>query len=61
MVFIFFVIGVIITAIWIDYKISTIVRIFAYKDNESKKESILSFIGLIISSIFWASYLYFWK
>lgn len=51
--------GVLLTTIFLDYKISKIARVISFKETESHKEAITSFICLILASIFWAIYLSF--
>lgn len=49
---------VLVTAVFIDYKISRIARVIAFQESEKEKESIISFIMLVICSIFWTIYFY---
>lgn len=58
MKFCLFLISLLFTAIFLDYKISKIARVIAFKETETQKESKVSFCCLIIAVIIWAIYLY---
>lgn len=45
--------AVLATFTFFNYKISKIARIIAYQETETKKESIIAFIIMIICVIFW--------
>lgn len=59
MKFLILLMAVILTAIFIDYKISKSVRVIAFKEDETQKEMFFSFGLLIVICIFWVSY-YYW-
>lgn len=61
MKFIMILIAVILTAIFLNYKISKSVRVIAFQEEETPTERIVSFVLLIIICIFWVSYFYFFE
>lgn len=55
--FLILLIANIITAYFINYKISKIARVIAFQEQETEKEAKLSFYTLLVCVIFWTIYL----
>ena len=47
------------TAIFLNYKFSKAARIIAFNEEETPTERIVSFVCVIVLSILWAFYIYF--